>query len=242
MLFPLGGFILKVAERMAGREAPVVCNLTELDESIIETPKYALENSKKAISRLMEYLDWSLKKAVNTIVAKDDGGLAAFEKNMADVDRANDTIGAFLSKLYGEKLTGTDNAVTTRLLLNLASMNRISSHCKKLVKLAAHIREGVLSYSEEAITELRNISSFILSAFSHLKEAYETGEGERIAEAVRFADEADEARQVYKQGQMNRAVTGGHDIQAGLTFAEAARHMARISHHIKSIAESMKND
>jgi len=102
MLFPLGGLILRLAEKMAGKEVPVVCNLNELDESIIETPKYALENGKKAVTRLTDLMNDNA--------------------DFAEVDKANGVISAFLKKLYGQKLTQEENAATTQLLFNLEKL------------------------------------------------------------------------------------------------------------------------
>ncbi|MCL2501289.1 MAG: Na/Pi cotransporter family protein [Defluviitaleaceae bacterium] len=111
MLFPLGGFILKLAEKLAGKEVPAVCNLTELDESIIETPKYALENSKKAITRLTDLMNDNA--------------------DFAEVDKANDVISAFLKKLYGQKLTHEESAATTQLLFNL---ERLKNKAESVIK------------------------------------------------------------------------------------------------------------
>jgi phosphate:Na+ symporter len=60
LLFPLGGVIMNIAIKMAGRDKPAKSSdkfaggfsLTELDESILDTPAYAFENSVKAVNKL----------------------------------------------------------------------------------------------------------------------------------------------------------------------------------------------
>jgi phosphate:Na+ symporter len=171
LLFPLGGFILSVAKRMAGKEAPVVCSLTELDESIIETPKYALINAEKAVVRLLNFLDGEINATVKAIVEKDYKATTAFEENINIFDNANETASTFLTKLYGEKLSQAEREATTRLFLTLTNMKRVAAHCKELVGFATTIRDGKLAHSDDATHELNRITQAIAEDLNRISES-----------------------------------------------------------------------
>jgi phosphate:Na+ symporter len=106
LLFPLGNVILRIAVKMAGEEKPSgKCDLTELDESILDTPKYALENSVRAVGKLTELIN--AKKML-----------------AQDVDRAGETIRCFLTRLYNRDLSEEEKESVTKLLDTLTDLDK----------------------------------------------------------------------------------------------------------------------
>jgi phosphate:Na+ symporter len=108
LLFPLGALILRLAVKMAGEDKMAAagrCGLTELDESILQTPSYALENSVKAVGKLTGLIR--------------TGAVSA-----EDANKASAAITSFLTKLYNEDLGETGKEAVSNLLLELKSLER----------------------------------------------------------------------------------------------------------------------
>jgi phosphate:Na+ symporter len=244
-LFPLGAVILRIAMKMAGEEKPSLagkCELTELDESILETPGYALENSEKAVHKLTGLLRANIVLAAELFVDRKFDKIDSFNALTADTDRADATIRAFLTKLYNENLSEAENVSVASLLHTLTGLERISNHAKGVVKRAVELRDGKLEYSDEAVMMLRNISEKTVACYDEAVRALTLNDAKHAALAVQGAEEIQELRGDYKAGHLERVSGGSYNVQSGIVFMEAARHMSRIASHSKGIAEAVSDE
>jgi len=245
LLFPLGGLILKIAVKMAGEEKPAVagrCELTELDESILETPEFALENSVRAVQKLTDLLRTNIVLASEIFTDRKFDKINTFCEHAANAEKANDFIRSFLTKLYNGKLSETENISIAAILHTLTSLERIGNHTKGIVKKAQELRDDKLEYSETAVTMLRNISNRTTSCFDEAVKAYTSNEADSAALAIRSAEEIQALREDYKAGHLERVSGGSYSVQSGVVFMEAVRHMSRIASHSKSIAETVSSE
>jgi len=241
LLFPLGNVIMTLALKMAGREKaePTVKNdLAVLDESILETPEYALENSLKAVYKLTASLRFSIVTAAEIFSISDTAKATAFWDGVADADKANKVIKAFLTKLYNEKLSESEHVFVAVLLQNLTSLQRISNHTKGIVKQMLDLYEDELPYSESDKTMLCDIGAKTLLCYDEAIAAFVTREPEYAERAVIEAEAVSEIREVYKAGHIERVSSGVSDIQSDTVLMEIVRHMSRIVYHAKRIVET----
>ncbi|MCL2496799.1 MAG: Na/Pi cotransporter family protein [Clostridiales bacterium] len=245
LLFPFGRLILKIAEKMAGidkHSLPAeISDLPELDESILETPSFALDNSINSIYKLMDLVRANLVLIVNSFINKDYKKIEAYWYNANDIDKVNDKISAFLKKLYNENLTKEDIVVVTALINSLISLKRISNRTKGFAKLAEEMRDSGIKYSNDGLDRVIQIYDMTLQCYDNMVKAFESHDIETISLTMQNADSVDYIRNEYKSEQLLLASGGGYSVETGILFAEAARHMARIAHNIKSIAESILN-
>jgi len=242
LLFPLGAVIMRLAVKMAGREKEEATNkrgLTELDDSILETPEYALKNSLEAVKKLTDELGVQVTDAAAAMKLTDERK-ADFWKKIADTDKLNSMIKTFLTKLHNEKLSDSEHVLVVVLLQNLTSLQRISNHVKGIIKQRDDLKSANLPFTEEdeamlldTAEKMSSCYGFAVGAF-HEQGAYGTGDSEAAAEK---ADEVMKIRESYKSGHISR-VSGGANIQTDTILMEIVRHMSRIVYHARSIAES----
>jgi phosphate:Na+ symporter len=241
LLFPLGNVIMRIAVKMAGKENAVKeehYELTvKLDESILETPEYALENSIKAVNKLFELLRSCMEKASVMKQAAEAG----FWEKIADADGSITVIKAFLTKLHNEKLSDSEHVLVVVLLQNLTSLQRISNHTKGIVKQRADLEKEKLPFSEEDEAMLHEIGSKMLLCYHDAAEAFETHEVLSIMRSVQEAEEVLKMREEYKAGHIAR-VSGGKNIQTDIILMEIVRHMSRIVYHSKNIIETVAHE
>jgi phosphate:Na+ symporter len=244
LLFPLGNVIMKIALMMAGKEKPEItddkCNLTELDESILETPSYALENIIKAMNKLTVLLRANIKLSANIFTNKKllKTELKNFHENAESADKANVTIRSFLTKLYGEEISDSEHVFVATLLHNLTRLERINDHTKGIVKKAEELNEGGLSYSAEIIALLQDLSEKATACYDEAVAAFMQNKH------VDITDISDEVLAMYEHckahhlDRISSGFYGEHGIQSGIVFLEAVRHISRIASNSKSIAET----
>jgi len=243
LLFPFGRPILSLAGKAAGIGKPDRVEdefaLPELDESILETPAFALENSVRSISKLMGHVRDNLVLAVGILRHGQFRSLEAYWRKAADIDKANDKISSFLKKLYNENLTTEDMVKVTTLINSLVSLKRISNRTKGFAKLAEEMRDSGAKASDINFGELELIYETALLSYDDMAVAFSSHDPDSITSAIENADLAATLRSDYKSAHLGSVSSRGYSVEAGLLLSEAARHLARIAHNTKSIAESI---
>jgi len=246
LLFPFGQLILKAAEKMAGtRKAGSMgdaADLTELDESILETPSYALENSKKAILKLMGLMRENLILGVRTFIYRDYKKISEFWQKADKIDKANEKINDFIAMLYHEQLNEDESSIVAALIHITISLKRISNRTKGFVQLADEMRENNIKDSFEGAEKLAELYEKALHCFENMTEAFTSQNTDIINITMEEADLIESMRDNYKSEHLQKVSTPGYNVKMGIAYAEAARHLARIAHNIKSVAEAIPHE
>jgi phosphate:Na+ symporter len=238
LLFPLGGTILRVAVKMAGKDEKAhTLHLTELDESILEAPAYALENSIKAVRSLTGLLRTSLVTALDLFIERAFDKIPQFYTLDASADTTNATIHAFLTKLYNGKLTQEQNVTVATLLHMLIYLERINMHIKGIVRQAEALRDMEMSYTEQDLAVLADLRDKTLSCYDATIHALTSSEPTHAARAVQLAEQIHTLRENVKTEYFARVSSGRVGVQSGIVYMETVRHMSRIASNAKSIVE-----
>ncbi|MCL2634001.1 MAG: Na/Pi cotransporter family protein [Oscillospiraceae bacterium] len=243
LLFPLGGVIMKIAVKMAGRDKLKTAeepDLIQLDDSILETPVYAFENSIKAINRLTDLLRTNIEWAIAIFINKKFNEIDEFNDYAAKADKTNSAVKSFLTKLYSEKLTEPESVFTATLLHNLTRLERINAHTKGIIAKAEELRDSKIEYSPFATAKLQTLSEKTTDCYDEAVGAFIQSSPELANSTLQSADEVLDLYDEYKTGHLERI--GSHNskygIQSSILFLEVARHLSRIASNSKSIAET----
>ena len=243
LLFPFGLLILKLSEKMAGigrkGVASDASDLPELDDSILETPVYAIENSSKAILKLMDLMKINLVNAIEIFIKGDYKKIGSFWLKANEIDRVNDRIGEYMTKLYNEKLTQEQNSHVAALIHITISLKRISNHSKGFTKLAEDMRESGEFKPFDHADKLMELYENTIHCYDNMTSAFKSDDIDTITETLHEADNIKLMRDVYKSEHLAQAADGDYNVKAGIAYSEAARHFARIADNIKSVAETI---
>jgi len=243
LLFPFGKPILRMATKMAGigkhGASSDISDKLGLDESILETPHFALENSVKAIDTLMALVRANLVFGVDVFNGRDYKKIAAYWAKASEIDKVNDLISAFLTKLYHENLSKEDNILVTSLIHISISLKRISNRTKGFAKLAEDMRDSGIKYTNEGLDEIIEIFEMTLNCYDSMCKAFESRDIDTIDKTIVYADIVIALRKEFKSRHLASASSGGYSVETGIMFSEAARHFVRIAHNMKSVVESI---
>jgi phosphate:Na+ symporter len=245
LLFPLGGVILKIAVKMAGEEKKEESSvLVELDESILETPKYAFDNVEKAVDNLTDLLRTNIILAPEIFNARKlaNDEIDKFKKRADDIDKSNAAIRAFLKKLYSVHLNESQNIHVAALLNNLARLERISNRTRGIVKQKLELQDLKSEYSAEAITALKALSEQTVLCYNEAISAASQNSTALVNRAANSADEVMAMYEKYKIGHRERVSSGNFSIEIGVGFLEVSRHLSRIANNAKNIAETVVDE
>ena len=246
LLFPFGHLILKISERMAGigKESTYTdsLNMPELDESILETPSYALENSSKAILKLMDLMKANLVTSIKSFLEREHRKVGAIRLKAEDIDRANEKINEFVTKLYHEKLSEEETAMVTAFIHITISLKRISDRSKAFAQLTEDMHEGELKDPYASVDKLIEIYEKTMHCYDLMVEAFKSQDMETISLAMEEVDLIEAMREAYKAAHIAHALDPDYSVEMGILYSEAARHMARVAHNIKSVMETIPHE
>jgi len=246
LLFPFGQLILKIASKMAGigkeKTPGVISDLPELDESILETPAYALENSSKAIMKLMELIKINLNNAIKMFMDKEYKKVGSVRLKAGDIDRLNEKINDFLTKLYHEKLNENEAAIVTAYIHIIISLQRINQRTKGFTKLTEDLSNCNMDDPYDDTSKINELYEKTIHCYDKMIEAFESLDMETIYAVMEEAELVEAMRDAYKSSHLSKAANPGYSVETGIIFAEAARHLARIAHNIKSVVETIPHE
>ena len=243
LLFPFASFILKMAEKMAGIGKPGyladASDLPELDDNILETPSYALDNSINAILKLMELMRTNLILGVEIFMERDYRKVDGFWIKAKEIDKINDKISDFITRLYHEDLSAEENSQAAALIHVTISLKRISNRTKGFAKLAEDMRDKGLREPFDGAGRLEALFERTMLCYGNMVAAFKTLDADIINQTMSDADSIDTMREEFKSEHRTLASGSGYSIETGLAFSEAERHLARIAHNIKSVVETI---
>jgi len=246
VLFPLGNIILNLAIKMAGKEKPVNINEFEiigLDESILETPEFALDNANESVVMLTDKLRQNMLAGVSIFMDHNfDEKSDNFNGTANEIDAINKTIRNFLTKLYDEKLNEEQNITVATLVQGLTSLKRISQHSRGVVKQAKYSDEENYHYSDEDRKKIQDILDRTVSCYNESVNALTYGTIKNAKNVLINADEIIAMRNEYKLKQRERVLQDKYNFEADVVFMEVLRHFAEIAKQTKSIAEVILNN
>jgi len=246
LLFPFGGLILKISGKIAGIDGTGSyadsLNLPELDESILETPSYALENSFNAIVKLMELMKTNLMLSAKNFLEREYRKVGAFKLKADEIDRVNEKINEFVTKLYHENLSEEETNLVTAFIHITISLKRISNRSKGFAKLTEEMHESGLTEPFDGVDKLIEIYEKTMHCYDLMIEAFKSQDMETINLTMEEVDLIEAMREAYKSAHIEHASNPGYSVEMGIVFSEAARHLARIAHNIKSVVETIPHE
>jgi len=246
LLFPFGQLILKTAEKMAGIGKPGsmthATDLPELDESILETPSYALDNSSKAIVKLMDIMRTNLILGISIFKDGDNRKAAVFWSKANEIDKVNDKISDFMTKLYHENLSEDQSNMVSALIHIVISLKRISNRSKGFAKLAEGMHESGIKEKYAGADKFSGLYDKTIDCYDNMVDAFKTHDANAIYQTMQNADNIESMRDMHKTCYLSQAADAGYSVEIGIAYSEAARHLARIAHNIKSIVETIPHE
>jgi len=246
LLFPFGQLILKLSEKLTdiGRygEFSDGSELPELDDSILETPSYALENSSKAILKLMELMRKNIILSVEIFFKKDYKSIGRFRLKADTIDRVNDKIHEFITKLYREKINEDEGKLATALIHITISLKRISNRTKGFAKLTEDVQESGIKDIFSGADNANEIYAKTMICYDNMVEAFKNKDSDTIYATMLEADLVELMRESFKSKHLAQASNPGYAVELGIAYSEATRNLARMAHSMKSIAETIPHE
>ena len=215
-------------------------DIKRLEERFISYPPLAVENARIAINKMGELAEKNILDAFNLLRnGYTDGGFEEVERIEGIIDKYEDTIGTYLTKLTGREMPTDLNRAVAKYLHTLTDFERISDHALNIAESAREIKEKEITFTPGAIHEmdvmmnaLERIMHITVSSFidNDLDKAYLV---EPLEEVI------DELCEKMRFNHVDRLTKGECTILNGYIFNDLIGNYERISDHCSNTAATL---
>lgn len=237
LLLPLSSFLEKLAiltipDHSENKEE----KLEILDPRLLESPTFAIQQSKRITERMAKEAMTGLFTAMSMIGNYDEENAKKVEMIENQVDAYEDEIGKYLVKLSRKNLTPQDSQTLSMLLHCIGDFERISDHAMNIVETAKEMKNKDVIFSKKALEELEIYSRSITDIMSVAIDIFMTGDIKKAKTVEPLEEVVDYLSKELKNRHIKRLRKGKCTIELGFIFSDIITNYERVSDHCSNIA------
>ena len=241
-LRPFSKLLVKLA-CMTVKDTEIVQEISEedktlqlLDTRFLDTPSYAVEQSRNVAVTMANLAEESMNLAMGLLKEYDPVKAEKVVALESEVDHFEDQLGSYLVKLSSRPLSEKDNNTLNTILHCIGDFERISDHARNIKEAAQEMFEKNLEFSDKAKAELAVLERAIhdilkISMLSFAEEDL------NLAKQVEPLEEViDGLNLEIKQRHVKRLRKGKCTIEMGFILSDITTNFERVSDHCSNIA------
>ncbi|MHC1748126.1 MAG: Na/Pi cotransporter family protein [Cellulosilyticaceae bacterium] len=243
LLFPFAGVLVYLAEHLIKGKSDVKENeLQHLDDRILETPSFAVENAVKEVIRMGMIAEKNVKAALVALFEKDNEKIEEVLKREQVINELQHGINNYLIKISNAPISSEENLRVTGLFHTVSDIERIGDHAENIVEMAKNLIDDNITFSALAKKELELITDTALKCFGMALEAYETNDHVLAKVTLEEEDKVDKMEEKMRKTHLKRLVNNTCHPMAGIVFLDVISNVERIADHASNIAETILNE
>ena len=237
ILFPFAGLLVYLAEHIiSGGEEVLEGELKHLDERIIETPSFAVENAVKEVVRMGNLAELNVKAAMEALFEKKEDKIEEVYKREKIINQLQHGINHYLVKLSNSPISEKEHSVITGLFHTVSDIERVGDHAENIAELAEILIKDDLVFSDIARKELQEIYDATLKCFELSLQAYEFADKTIAKKALPLEQQVDQLEEILRSRHIKRLSDNKCSSVSGVVFLDTISNLERISDHASNIA------
>ncbi|MBO5337584.1 MAG: Na/Pi cotransporter family protein [Lachnospiraceae bacterium] len=241
-LLPFSKLLVKLAVMTVKDEDKQVENSEDskvlhlLDVRFLDTPSYAVEQSRNVAMEMASLAEESMNLAMELLEEYDITKAERVVALESEVDRFEDELGTYLVKLSSKNLSEKDSHTLNNILHCIGDFERISDHARNIKEAAQEMFEKKLEFSDKAKAELEVLKRAIHDILQiTMRSFYE--EDLNLAKLVEPLEEVIDGLNLdIKQRHVKRLRKGKCTIELGFILSDITTNFERVSDHCSNIA------
>lgn len=248
VLFPFANFLVNLSgvfikeKNIEVEQDEVGIVLQHLDDRILETPSFAVENVVKEVIRMGEIALESAKYSVKALLKNDKEAAAEVLKHEKVVDTLDHVLTGYLVKINNLSLTEGQQEVINHMFYTVSDIERVGDHAENISELAMKKIEHGLYFSDSAYKEMEEICKLALESFENAIYARKTENIENIRKVVKLEDQVDTLEEELREKHIERLSQNLCDPETGVIFIDTMVNIERISDHSLNIVNYVKDE
>lgn len=246
ILFPFANLLVKLSGLIIDDSKPEAneedVTLMHLDDRILETPSFAVENAVKESINLGNLALKNTETAIQAFLQNDIKKANEVFKNEKLIDKYEKKITEYLVKITNLSINEQQHFLVNDLFYTISNIERVGDHAENLAELAVSKIEHNIWFSDSAYQELDEICNVVLQSFDNAIKARETENLEFVRKVVKLEDQVDALEEELRERHIIRLSNNECDSETGVIFMDALVNLERISDHSLNIANYVRDE
>ncbi len=239
LLAPFTGLMEKLVCRIFPESKDAAAERADMDRletRFLDHPALSIEQSRMVIDSMAEKALESVKSAVNARQTGDKTQLKRVMDLEAVLDRYEDKLGAYLSKVTSHNLTDAQSLEVSKYLRALSDFERMSDHARNVGEAIQEIEEKKIEFSGDAKKELVVLESAITEITGLAINAFISGDTETALKVDPLEEVVDFLCDELKKHHIDRVSRQECTLENGFVFNDLLTDYERIADHCDNIA------
>ncbi len=242
ILYPFGKFFVKAAEKLSASSKNTEEDEAEpihLDDRILETPSFAIQNCIKEIIR-MGYMSYeNMKCATEAILNKDEKKITKVLKREKNIDALQSAITDYMVKICSSDINENQNHTITTLFHTVNDIERIGDHSENIAEQAQFMIKEDIEFSKAAFRELEEICFSTVICLSNALKSFENRDIDAAEKTIKGEASIDEMEKLLRAKHIKRLTSMECESTAGVVFLDVITNLERVSDHALNIAQGV---
>ncbi|MBA4687552.1 MAG: Na/Pi cotransporter family protein [Candidatus Galacturonibacter soehngenii] len=242
-LVKLSGVIIKNSEQVESEvEKDEVITLRHLDERILESPSFSVENAILEVGHMGEVALANIKLAFEAAIENDIDKVNLVFENEKTINNLQKLIMEYLVKISNLSLTEKQHMIINNLFYMINDIERVGDHAENIAELAEFKCKNNIVFSESAQEEIIKIMEVGLKSIENAILAVKENNIEYVRKVVKYEDMVDNMEEELREKHIERLSNNLCKPEAGIVFLDIISNLERISDHAYNIAGYVKDE
>lgn len=240
ILLPLSNVLVKLASLTVRdskeEDKPEDRALSLLDVRFLETPSYAVEQSRTVSVVMAGLAEESMNVAMSLLDNYSEDAVKRVRQLEEKIDIFEDQLGTYLVKLSSRPVSERDSHTLSVLLHCIGDFERISDHALNVMEAVQEMHDKELEFSDKAKKELQVFRRAIHDILNITMMSFREGNLELARQVEPLEEVIDGLNLDIKQRHVRRLRKGKCTIELGFVLSDITTNFERVSDHCSNIA------
>ena len=241
IMYPFSNVLVKIAEKIAlrGKVAEDEGELVHLDDRIMETPMFAIQNCIKEIIR-MGYMSYdNFKLSIDCLMEQDQEKMDKVLKREKNIDKLQKAITQYMVKLCSSNINESEKKTITSLFHTVNDIERIGDHSENIVEVAQFMIQENVKFSEIGHQEMVQICTATTECVGNAIAALEDRSLKKCEDVVKAEATIDYMEKEFRARHIERLAKLECDTTTGVAFLDALTNLERVSDHALNVVQGV---
>jgi len=216
--------------------------LKHLDDRILETPQFAVENAIKEVLHMGEFALRNVELSILSFLEQDKPMAQTVLDREKQLNTLERMITDYLIKISNTSLTEEQFVTINNLFHTVNDIERVGDHAENIADLAEYCILNKLTFSAQAIDEFKKLSEITKSTVVDALLARKAMILEAVKRVEKNEELVDELEESYREAHIKRLASGVCQTTSGVIFLDVISNLERISDHALNIAQYAKDE
>ncbi len=236
LLLPFAGLFVKLAN-LALKDKESETTINRLDPRFLESPAIAFEQAFQESLTMFELAKENVTLATNALIESDLSQTKKIYENEAEINRLERDLSTFLVSISSHDITEVDTNRIASMIKIVNDIERIGDHSKNIAELAQEVSTGKLTFTKDALEELKLIYNYTIESIKSSYTSYKTNNREKANDTMIFEENIDRLEELLRDKHIQRLSQNKCNAHSGAVFLDAISNFERIGDHSINIAE-----